>query len=204
MNKYHILVNDIQKGPFSKEELKNLELSKSTLVWFRELKDWTEIQDIEELKSLIENRPPPIPKKPDKNELVKKETAKQIVNVFKLIKTSLLLGIMLLIGYAIYSNLISYSLFDKKFHASEAEKILGYLPREYVFKETSREGYFGPAYGSMVITDSGEKKVKSLIINQLIENTIVFTLIMIGLTFAIMLVYYYTKRGVQWTKRYSS
>src|SRR5690606_10165715 len=148
--------------------------------------------------------PPPIPKKSDKKEIVKKETAKQIVNVFKLIKTSLLLGIVFFIGFSVYNNLISYGLFDKKFYSPDAEKILGFTPRQYVFKETSREGNFGPAYGFMEISESGEKEVKSLIIRELIEQTFIFALIMVALTFGVLLLYYYTKRGVQWTKKYSN
>lgn len=204
MRQYHILINYIQKGPFTIDELKNIELNKSTLIWYKELEDWTELQNIEELKSIVSQTPPPIPKKADKKEIAKKETAKQIVNVFKLIKTSLLIGIVFFIGFAIYNNLIPYALFDKKFYSSDAEKILGFTPRQYAFKETSSDGNFGSAYGFMEISESGEKEVKSLIINELIQQTFIFTLIMVALTFGVLLLYYYTKKGVQWTKKYSN
>lgn len=204
MREYHILINEIQKGPFSIEELKNIDLNKSTLVWFKELEDWTELQNVEELNTLIKNSPPPIPKKPDKKEKVKKAIAKQIVNAFKLIKTSLTLGIFYFIGYSIYNKLIAYGIFGKKFYSSDAQTILGFMPRQYIFKETSRDGDFGLAYGLMEISDSGEKEVKSLIINELTEQTIVFTLIMIAITFVVLLVYFYTKRGIKWTKKYSN
>src|SRR5690606_789919 len=99
---------------------------------------------------------------------------------------------------------IPYALFDKKFYSSDAEKILGFTPRQYVFKETSRDGNFGSAYGFMEISESGEKEVKSLIVNELIQQTFIFTLIMVALTFGVLLLYYYTKKGVQWTKKYSN
>ncbi len=66
MKEYHILINDIQKGPFSIDELKKIELNKSSLVWCKELDNWTELQNVSELKELLESTPPPIPKRIDK------------------------------------------------------------------------------------------------------------------------------------------
>jgi hypothetical protein len=204
MTKYHILINDIQKGPFSIEELKKIELNKSTLVWHKELEDWTELQNIKELNILLESTPPPIPKKNDKKESIKKETANQIVNAYKLIKTSFGLGFLYFIGYAIYNKLINFGLLGTKFSSTDAERIFGYMPRQYVFKETSRSGgQFGSSFGFMEISKSGEEEVKSLIINELTEQTFIFTLIMVVSTFIVLLVYFYLKRGVKWTKKYS-
>jgi hypothetical protein len=78
------------------------------------------------------------------------------------------------------------------------------MPRQYVFKETSRSGgQFGSSFGFMEISKSGEEEVKSLIINELTEQTFIFTLIMVVSTFIVLLVYFYLKRGVKWTKKYS-
>jgi len=66
MKEYYILINDIQKGPFSIDELKKIELNKSSLVWCKELDNWTELQNVSELKELLESTPPPIPKRIDK------------------------------------------------------------------------------------------------------------------------------------------
>jgi len=204
MRKFHILINDVQKGPFTIDELKNIELNKSTLIWFKELDDWTELHNIEELKFLFEDTPPPIPKKSDKKEIVKKETANQIVNVFKLIKISLLSGVLLFIGLAISNNLVAYGIFDKKFNYSQAEKILGFTPSEYVFKETSHDdSKFELAYGFMEISESGEKTVKKKIVNKLLNQAVQSTLILTLLTFIFLVLYYYIKKGFQWTKKYS-
>lgn len=58
--KYYLILDDIQKGPFTLEELKSFELDKSRLVWFEELEDWTPIEKIGELSHIIKRVPPPI------------------------------------------------------------------------------------------------------------------------------------------------
>jgi hypothetical protein len=61
-NKYYLIVDEIQKGPFSFEELKDFSLNKNDLIWFEDLVDWTPIEKIDELSSLIKKVPPPIKK----------------------------------------------------------------------------------------------------------------------------------------------
>lgn len=58
--KYYLIVDDIQKGPFTLEELKFFELDKSRLIWFEELEDWTPLEKIRELSHIIKRVPPPI------------------------------------------------------------------------------------------------------------------------------------------------
>lgn len=58
--KYYLIVDEIQKGPFTVEELKDFNLKKDDLVWFEELEDWTPLAKIEELSSLVKKVPPPI------------------------------------------------------------------------------------------------------------------------------------------------
>lgn len=59
--KYYLIVDDIQKGPFTLEELKSFELDKNRLVWFEELEDWTPIEKVRELSHIIKRVPPPPP-----------------------------------------------------------------------------------------------------------------------------------------------
>ena len=61
--KYFIAISGEQKGPYSIDEVKSMSLSNDTLVWYKGLKDWTELKDIEELCSLVidEELPPPLP-----------------------------------------------------------------------------------------------------------------------------------------------
>lgn len=56
MKSYYIIQNDIQKGPFSLEQLKELNLSPSIPVWHDKLDEWITINELQELKETI---PPP-------------------------------------------------------------------------------------------------------------------------------------------------
>lgn len=58
--KYYLIIDEIQKGPFSIEELKEFDLNKNDLIWFEDLQDWMPLEKIEELSSLIKKVPPPI------------------------------------------------------------------------------------------------------------------------------------------------
>lgn len=58
--KYYLIVDEIQKGPFSFEELKDFRLNKNDLIWFEDLENWTPLEKIDELSSLIKKVPPPI------------------------------------------------------------------------------------------------------------------------------------------------
>lgn len=58
---YFYLKNGQQIGPVSFEELKKLSICKDTLVWHEGLSDWTQAQNVDELKTLFVVAPPPIP-----------------------------------------------------------------------------------------------------------------------------------------------
>lgn len=60
MKKYYTFLKDEQQGPFSFDELKELNLSNETLIWFEGQSDWTKLSEIEELKPLLKSIPPPI------------------------------------------------------------------------------------------------------------------------------------------------
>jgi hypothetical protein len=60
--KYFIVEEDEQKGPFSFNELKEMEISKTTLIWKEGFEDWTEAGKIEKLQSLLKITPPKLPK----------------------------------------------------------------------------------------------------------------------------------------------
>jgi hypothetical protein len=60
MNKeYFYLSGKEQKGPLSSEDLKNLNLSSSTLIWTEGLENWKPLSEIEELTSKSTPPPPP-------------------------------------------------------------------------------------------------------------------------------------------------
>ena len=59
MKKFYIFINEEQIGPLSIEELKQYKISKETKVWFEELEDWKNANEIEvawkvNIKTIIE------------------------------------------------------------------------------------------------------------------------------------------------------
>lgn len=61
--KYFIAEDDEQKGPFSFNELQEMGISKTTLIWKEGFEDWTEAGKIEKFQSLLTITPPKLPKK---------------------------------------------------------------------------------------------------------------------------------------------
>ena len=60
MSKFYYLDGQNKKGPYTEEELINLNLNNDTLVWKKGFDNWKFIKDIPELKEII---PPPVPPK---------------------------------------------------------------------------------------------------------------------------------------------
>lgn len=63
MKKYFIAKGDEQEGPYHLGELSTMGIHPTTLIWSDDFEDWTEAQNITELKDLLKNIPPPLPKK---------------------------------------------------------------------------------------------------------------------------------------------
>ena len=53
MVKYHIVIENEQKGPFSLEEIFEMGISRNTLVWNENMKDWTEAQNVEDFIDIL-------------------------------------------------------------------------------------------------------------------------------------------------------
>jgi hypothetical protein len=64
MKKYFLIDGEKQTGPFNLEELKNIGVTKNSMIWYEGLPEWVKANEIDEIKSLIPNisTPPPIPK----------------------------------------------------------------------------------------------------------------------------------------------
>ncbi len=58
MNKYFITDGKKKYGPFSKEELRNQNISRETKVWCYGMKQWTELSQIPELEEITNSIPP--------------------------------------------------------------------------------------------------------------------------------------------------
>ena len=133
MKEFFIAENNEPKGPFSLAELKEMGISKSTLIWIEGYENWVEAETIEDLKPLFKKNPPPLlqnakelreehktinvnvafGKKLSFNKINKErelliekwkvKTAKEIKVAFKILKWGLVLAILF---YAINSLII--------------------------------------------------------------------------------------------------
>lgn len=77
MSKYYIAIEGSQQGPFSLDELREKNITKTTLVWTETMDNWVEAVNLEELKDLIKTIPPPIPAKVEKPIKVEAEISKK-------------------------------------------------------------------------------------------------------------------------------
>lgn len=59
---YFIVVKNKKEGPLTIKQLKG-KLYPDTLIWFDGLDNWLKAKDVQEVRAIITNRPPPIPKK---------------------------------------------------------------------------------------------------------------------------------------------
>ncbi len=65
--KYFIIENDVQKGPFTMDELKDKKISSDTLVWTEGMENWTPAWQVAELRGLLypgQDSPTPPPYHP--------------------------------------------------------------------------------------------------------------------------------------------
>jgi hypothetical protein len=68
MKKFHIIINDLQQGPFTVDELKEKCIQRNTLVWAEGMSDWQTADSIQELSGIF---PPPVPEKTGKKNLIR-------------------------------------------------------------------------------------------------------------------------------------
>ncbi|WP_396188441.1 DUF4339 domain-containing protein [Flavobacterium sp.] len=98
MKEYYLHNGEENSGPFNSKELKDLKITKDTPVWSNDMEDWKKAGEIDELKSILSNNPPPL-KKLQKNEYQKPKKS----NFFKY----LILAVSIIAFLAIGSNIIS-------------------------------------------------------------------------------------------------
>ena len=63
MQKYFLHKDGRQLGPYSKEELQQIRITRDTMIWFDGQSEWKEAKDIIELADLFRNQPPPFKEK---------------------------------------------------------------------------------------------------------------------------------------------
>lgn len=103
MRQYYIYKNDQRSGPFTKEELKGQNITKTTPVWYDGLADWTAAYNIQDLQDVWVVEPPMYqPQSAYSNDLYEYERQKKSASrkiVLNLIGILVLLG---LVGFAVY------------------------------------------------------------------------------------------------------
>lgn len=62
MKEYYLHNGEDNSGPFNIEELKDQKITKDTPVWSNDMQDWKKAGEVDELKSILSNNPPPLKK----------------------------------------------------------------------------------------------------------------------------------------------
>lgn len=66
MDHYFLHVNGIQKGPFTLDEMKTKKISPKSQVWKTGMSDWTNAENIDEVRPYLILLPPPLKRQPEK------------------------------------------------------------------------------------------------------------------------------------------
>ena len=105
MSNFYIHKDDQQQGPFTIDELKDLKITRETMVWFEGADDWKKAEEIEELKEIIKSIPPPIVDIKPKDEI---QPASEVNSPYKNKGVILVIFAVLLISgfwYYMYTSL---------------------------------------------------------------------------------------------------
>ncbi len=60
MSNFYIHKDDQQQGPFTIDELKDLKITRETMVWFEGADEWKQAIEIEDLQEIFKSIPPPL------------------------------------------------------------------------------------------------------------------------------------------------
>lgn len=77
MQKFYIVLNEEQQGPYSIDQIKQKDIKRDTLVWNENYENWFEIHNLEEFKNFFKKTPPPIPQKVTNEKPIKVVIAKE-------------------------------------------------------------------------------------------------------------------------------
>jgi hypothetical protein len=76
MKIYFVHINDVQSGPFNKEELKELGITKEIMVWYEGIEFWVCAGEIAELTDVLKVIPPPLISSVNHSKLVEQNVSK--------------------------------------------------------------------------------------------------------------------------------
>jgi GYF domain 2 len=98
MKQYYLNNGENNSGPFNIKELKDQKITKDTPVWSNDMQNWKKAGEVDELKSILSNNPPPLKK------IQKSEYQKPKKSIFL---KYLIIAISIIAFLAIGSNIIS-------------------------------------------------------------------------------------------------
>jgi hypothetical protein len=227
MKKYFFIENEIQKGPFSIDDLKDKNIHKKTLVWTEDFDNWVEANNIIELKGIIKIIPPPLPNNttkhikveaqitkqkekiltPERERLIAKETKQN----YKFLKYSIVLGIIAFL-YLVYDNQgfanksIEYKLKDdmhKSIYNYDGSKLEKFLRnRENLKDESFSLGYDG--YSKNYFDTQNAIKYHNNKFNETIKKSILPSFLVILVSTLVLIVGRYLSKGAKWIEEKST
>jgi hypothetical protein len=207
MSKFYIVINDMQQGPFSLEELRDKNLVKTTLIWTEEIDNWVEAINVEELQELIKKIPPPIPTKPEKAlkveaEISKKKeklispktevvVAKETKSVFKQILYGLIIGV---VSFPIFYFVVYEA--DKFDNFNVAEKI--HIDGNYMTGIDVSEFPF-----TCYMSDNWQSNIerRKEILTEKSQTSAFFTFLIVS---GILVVFRFVLKGAKWVQETSN
>jgi hypothetical protein len=160
MNKeYYYLEGKEQKGPYSVDQLKTLNLKSDTLIWEENYENWKPLKEVDELKGLMRKSPPPAPII-DTNVSSTKETTNESEKIIlgdsnvKLWTTLKVFAFsIIIVGIAAY---VSYSLHNSK-KAELKNKIYSKIEKVFDGKTVILDGQNSLAVGELTETGYNPK-----------------------------------------------
>ena len=142
MKEYYIHNGKDNRGPLNIEELKDQKITKDTPVWSNDMQNWKKAGEVDELKSILSNNPPPL-KKLQKSEYQKPKKS----NFFKY----LIIAIGSIAFLAIGSNIISEGTIDQENTTHEEEDYFNIQIRNNITSliQVSTNQYSVDAFGGI-------------------------------------------------------
>lgn len=205
MKKYYIIIKNAQFGPYTLNELKEIEITRETLVWTSEIENWAKAETFKELHGFINNipppTPPPIPKhiakaetlkqKPELNSKAKSRTAKEIKSAINFLKISFLIAVFSLpIFYFVIYDANRYDDGKIQFkngaiYGVERDDIIA----KFIYYQDIQD------LGSDWAIKNRKKKIMELAIHN--------SLIVLAISFVFLLLIRYISNGTKWVNKHA-
>lgn len=154
MEKYYLLKDEVPTGPYTLEELRELKLPLSSLVWYKGVDKWTEARlmpELYEIADTVEIPPtPPTAKpsihvdlqtlkdKPISREEIENKSARVILSKLRFLKYALLIGLLSVPVFFILNDGLRHHNMIKKWADYEGMSVYDYLTKEGAYEKRQR------------------------------------------------------------------